>query len=322
MTHPLQIVRQEFEDAKRTNDPDRLARLREYFLPSDVRSRPFDAGVKLNPEKFPRPADALPFEVLVSDELIELANAIERENRLQDYRRRLDSGYSGPIIVDEGDSWFQYPFLLTETIDQVMLKYPVYSLSGAGHLLTDMRAQDEYTEVIRCERADFFLLSGGGNDLLENGRLAEFLHVYRKGMSAGDVINQAKLKAFLDGIAAIHDQMFANLTREFPALKILCHGYDYALPRKGSPWLGQPLALRRVPSSLWRDVVRKIIDAFNTSLKSMERNYRGHVYHVDCRKVVGGANNWYDELHPTSGAFARIAEQFLARMRSSRGKSR
>lgn len=92
MTHPLEIIRQQYERAKRTGDSNGLTQLREYFLPSEHRSRPFDVGVKLNPGRLSRPADAQPYEMLVSDLLTELANAIEREIRALEYRRKLSDG--------------------------------------------------------------------------------------------------------------------------------------------------------------------------------------------------------------------------------------
>jgi len=69
-------------------------------------------------------------------------------------------------VVSKGDSWFQYPFLLKDVIDQLFDDYAIYSLGGAGVLVSEMLDQDEIGDAIDRENPDLLFLSGRGNDLL------------------------------------------------------------------------------------------------------------------------------------------------------------
>ena len=73
---------------------------------------------------------------------------------LGDFNAVLAGGYDGPIIVSEGDSWFQYPLLLKDTIDHVMNRYAVMSLGAAGDLLNRMADKQEYVRAVQETGAD------------------------------------------------------------------------------------------------------------------------------------------------------------------------
>ncbi len=91
------------------------------------------------------------------------------------FHRKVDNGWGGLKVVSEGDSWFQYPVLLNDVIDQLFDEYAILSFDAAGNLLNDMVQQNEIVSAIAAENAHACLLSGGGNDLLGNGRLKQYL---------------------------------------------------------------------------------------------------------------------------------------------------
>ena len=249
---------------------------------------------------------------LESDRVLGLANAVSRARRRITYFRSKWSGIRPPVIVSEGDSWFQYPIRLHDVIDVVMEHYQLLSLGAAGDLLVDMYSHGEYLNAIEREQADAFLLSGGGNDMLHGGRLREFLRPYQAGMDPRDLLDPQPWNAFRMQIEGTYRNIFDSLVYRFPQLRILCHGYDYALPRDGGPWLGQPLADRNVPRDLWNDVVRVLIDEFNSIISRLAEDYYHRVFHVDCRTTVGGTlNSWHDELHPKDTGYRRAAEKFI-----------
>ena len=70
---------------------------------------------------------------------------------------------------------FQYPLLLKDTIDQLIdrdnFQYAIYGLSEAGDLLSNIVREDEISEAIERENPDVLLISGGGNDMVGNGRM-------------------------------------------------------------------------------------------------------------------------------------------------------
>jgi N-acetylmuramoyl-L-alanine amidase len=196
-----------------------------------------------------------------------------------------------------------------------MDEYAVFSLGGGGHLLSDMVARDEYTPAIDEQNADFFLLSGGGNDMVGGGRLAQFVRPYQDGMSPRDVINEPAFAGFRRSLSSMYSRVVTGLTQRFPDLTILLHGYDYALPRRDGGWLGVPLASRGVPQEMWAPVIAILIDEFNQELQSLANRFPGRVFHIDCRTHVGGhLNSWADELHPKNAGFRRVSVRFLERI--------
>ena len=46
--------------------------------------------------------------------------------------RTVADGYAGPLLAAEGDSWFQFPFVLKDVIDWTFERFAVYCRSEAG----------------------------------------------------------------------------------------------------------------------------------------------------------------------------------------------
>lgn len=308
--YTVEALRAEIEAAEEGKDLAKLEELEAAFRPAkSLPPVPFRPAIEFDPRKVASAG------TLESDTALPVANQLARAQRRLRYNLKIFGGYDGPRIVAEGDSWFEYPILLDDVLDQLS-QYAIFSVAGAGDLIADMAAVDEYSQYIESEQADFFMISGGGNDILHDGELRRYLKPYVSGMSAADVFEHDIYQAFVDGLLATYQQMFNAIATRFPRTAILCHGYDYVIPRKKGPSLGGPLAERKVPESLWSDVVKILIDTLNVGLKSLETNFAGHVYHVDCRTVVGGAASWHDELHPKNPGYARVAAKFAERIES------
>lgn len=78
------------------------------------------------------------------------------------------------VIVAEGDSWFNYPILLSDVIDWLGMNknLAVYSLASGGDWLLNMLSARKYVEFLSTINPDVFIISGGGNDLVGRNRLA------------------------------------------------------------------------------------------------------------------------------------------------------
>ncbi len=107
-----------------------------YFV--QVPSRSIDPGFQPNPALVTDLGGGLEGGLAVS-----LLNGWRRRQRHRAYRDRIAGGWSGPRIISEGDSWFQYPTRLQDVIDHLMGDHAILSLGGAGDTLDDMREQDE-----------------------------------------------------------------------------------------------------------------------------------------------------------------------------------
>ena len=137
--------------------------LRQYFTELPDQSAAFAPAIGIDPKRVEMDSD------LEGDIAVGAFNWLCKRKRQKRYRRKIESGNYTVKIVEEGDSWHQYPILLNDIVDQLFNDYAIYSLSGAGHLLEDMLEEDEITDALRREKPDLLLLSGTGNDMVGDG---------------------------------------------------------------------------------------------------------------------------------------------------------
>lgn len=232
----------------------------------------------------------------------------------------------GTLIVIEGDSWEKLPDLGPIELPMVGgagydigrgladLGFRVLNLARWGDKLAEIVEAQEYRKVLLSSKARYFLLGGGGNDLLDDGRLASFIRLYGSATEPRDYI-KPQFGLALDRIISDYETAIADVIEE-PALadvRIIVHGYDYARP-VGLRWLGEPftrMGFDNGPETLPPKIVAEMIDEFNRRLKKLEKKYPA-VIHVDLRGTVAG--RWHDELHPTKAAFADLAGAVAAKV--------
>lgn len=307
------------ELAEKVSDPttprDELAR---YFRVNQDAGDPFDPVVEIDPAMVhvPDTADARSRSALI----LNGANWLERNGRQSRFYRLLSKGtYTGPIIVEEGDSWFQYPFKLWDVIDVLMEKYAVLSLSAGGDTLENMVRKAEYRKALGDTGASILLLSGGGNDLVANGNLAQHLRAFDPALGANDYL----LPSFDELIAramTYYDRICRDVAARFPAVQIICHGYDYPVPDNGR-WLGKPMAARAIIQPDLQSAIATIMtDRFNIQLGRLARRH-AHVHYLDMRHVIG-PRGWADELHPKNAGYRRVGDRFAAQIDKLSKKTR
>lgn len=187
---------------------------------------------------------------------------------------------SNKIILAEGDSWFNYPVILSDVIDWVAMEpnMAVYSLAAGGDWLLNMLTARKYVEEMSVIHPDFFVISGGGNDLLGNNRLAAIVDPagnsaeLAKNEWAQNLLSKAAARQlvhldpqrFARGSGYLSKDFFALLmffdlqyyflingiltggtgnagAGKFTDIKILTQGYDYAIPSDKKGWGLNPL---------------------------------------------------------------------------------
>ncbi len=125
-------------------------------------------------------------------------NRAEREHREREYLRAVREGRceKRPVLVAEGDSWFQFPGLtllrmgrlrvhvefVREIIDHLIKskRYCIRSIAAGGDWLSNMLRTRDYIEPLSRIEPDAFLFSGGGNDLLADGRVGNMVRHKRR----------------------------------------------------------------------------------------------------------------------------------------------
>lgn len=280
-----------------------------YDLVPDESGQP--TRLKLKPEiKVPEGERGL-----WGDIVLWAANAVETRQRRRMYKRLKDTDRMR--VVAEGDSWFQYPIRLLDTIDHLYKLYAIRSFAEAGDTLENYMKEKEYLKAIREEKAQIFLVSGGGNDILGE----QFQYSLRDIPAEDDITPGRYLNSTffdkLDNLEKWYTEMFSELNEKYPNLRILVHSYDYIIPidtdlypRKTS-WLGKYMIRKNIhPQEVRESLIRFMVDEFNKRLEKVAAAFPGIVYYINVREIVE-RGSWYDEIHPTDAGFKLVADKFV-----------
>ena len=284
------------------NTPER--ELRPYFIVDQT--EPFSPRLAINPRTVVMP----PEEMLAtrSATVLNLANWVARQGRERRFQERLAQGYDGPVIVSEGDSWFQYPFILEDVIDQLLPTYAIKSLDAGGDTLEHMFADKEYLGAIAEAGASILLLSGGGNDLLAGGDLERHLRTYDPALTPAQHLLPS-FNLLVDQAIQYYDRIFREVEQRFPGVAIITHGYDRPVPVDGGRWLGKPMNNKGITDpGVQQALASEMINRFNAEMLRLTGTF-AHVSFIDARGSVTDAR-WYDELHPTNDGFREVSLKF------------
>lgn len=300
----------------------------------------FDYSLYPNPQKV-----EVDDEVLEAENALKIGNSFCRWRRAKRYLKRKKSGVDLPVLISEGDSWFQFPFLIKEVVDHLEKDYLIWSVGAAGDTAENMvfgheqKKKTEYMCALRSRKKDNvkgFLFSAAGNDIIgENpvtnrAALFEILKDYNG--DENDVvghINFAVLGERLSELKRAYEQVVRNVRAEdgFDFLPVIIHGYDYVFPfphgdndqrdpsyAKKNEWLGEPLDRRGFPqrySLLRRNIIKVLIDSLYDMLGSVAGDSnQSNVWVVDCRGAMPNLTDWNDEIHGTSEGFSAVGDRF------------
>lgn len=223
-------------------------------------------------------------------------NRGERAARLDAYQKAIrdQSCRDRAIVVAEGDSWFQFPgrwfvplgirWIHLDAVKDILdhmissKRFCVHSLAAGGDWLIKMLRANDYVEPLSQIEPDAFLMSGGGNDLLGDGRVAN-MTLHKRRVEVPSDRHQELLAAriaavqkrpvvfdravyetglpfvakefisFLNLFLIQYAIFFSNLARsKLASMAIITHGYDFALPTRRST--ARLISLRRLVNKL------------------------------------------------------------------------
>lgn len=259
-------------------------------------------------------------------------NTRNRKKREKLYEKRLRENPGAIRVISEGDSWFQYPIYVKDIIDWLIedKNYAVYSLGAGGDWLANIFEQREYIKVLeRTDHPQVFLISGGGNDLLQDFRITKLLHTHAE-VNSDDPKDYVKeeFSHLIKLFEYLYTMLYRELEERFPQLQIISHGYGYAYPsdRRGpgllpalihavsgnGQWLVQPMRqIGITDGDLQFGIVKVLIDAFNENQETLSQRFP-NVHYLDLRRFPKTASDWHDEIHPKSEVFKSMAETYKA----------
>lgn len=211
------------------------------------------------------------FELSAIDAMTLKFDRKKNEARNQRFDKKIKQGFrklgdkNKQVILVEGDSWFNYPIILTDVIDRVCMEedLAVCSIASGGDWLLNMLSAREYIEELSVLHPDWFLISAGGNDLVGSRRLATILKPegdskeFDNNEFTGYLLNSAdttfvpfEKEKFERGLDFLSKDFYALLMffhlqyyflidgilrggdkkSKFPDIRIITQGYDYPIP--------------------------------------------------------------------------------------------
>lgn len=281
-----------------------------------------------------------------AENAMRIGNGLARFRRQSAFRRAIAAGDRRPVLVAEGDSWFQFPVFIDETITQLGRNYLISCVSAAGDTARNMVFGDiganrrEYMQELNrnAARVHAFLFSAAGNDIIgEDEDLGDGTPVLRKILrnpgngttDPTDYINGDELARRLDALHKAYRTVCASVRHDprFGKLPILVHGYDVPFPYpwgagdKRHPkwaqkdrWLGSAFAPAGIEGAIRRKILARLIDSLYDMLNKVADEYP-HVHVVDCRGALPHLEDWADEIHATSQGYVKVADRFRTTLR-------
>ena len=271
---------------------------------------------------------------------LRIGNWASRIRRYWRFKTALRNHPDRPMLISEGDSWFQFPILIDDIIDHLSDHFNIYSLGAAGDTAQNMvhgpdrPRRREYLSALRDykDQVSGFLFSGAGNDVIgadPDTGVAVLLELLKD--FNGDITDVAGHidRAAFDGKLALLKEAYERVVSdirgvaELQEMPVFVHGYDYVFPYKWEgdmrnplhaaqdEWLGEPLSERNIPTVLGRKIISSMLDELYDVLNDLAATDE-NVIVVDCRGAMPNLTDWVDEIHGTSAGFAKVASRFKA----------
>lgn len=226
------------------------------------------------------------------------------------FRQKIDAGWKGLRLLAEGDSWFLYPLLLKDVVDNLSDDYAILSEAAAGDTLESMvSGREALSALIGEHRMHGLLLSGGGNDIAGDA-LKRYLSPPAGSSAEPAAYIGRAYGEFLGGSRDRLGELIGYLLKRHPELHIFCHGYDWPFPRDGGHWLSPAMTAHKVPRDVQPAILKAMIDRYYEMLFALGRKTGSRLHIIDCRGLVGAAPEWFDELHPANAGFTRVSDRF------------
>ncbi len=236
-----------------------------------------------------------------------------------------------PLVLAEGDSWFDHP-LLRNILYQLHGRggFAIRRIARIGDTLHNMVREvggcPEYVRRLASRRTPYklMLVSAGGNDILGE-KLEDLLQETPPDADPRRAINRDAWGMVLYRVREDYQRLIARTLETRADCQIIAHGYDYPFPRdEGAtifwktvtgPWL-QPVmnskGIEHPPKQ--REIIKLLIDDLHDKVLRPLHDEVPAFHLVDLRNTLRSKKDWDDEIHPTSDGFRKLAAKIRKRM--------
>jgi hypothetical protein len=158
---------------------------------------------------------------------IGLLNKSLNEKRLKSFHKKIRNGFrdsklypKNKLVMIAGDSWFGYPIFISDISDHLQKKsnLALYTLTSAGDWFSNMISNLQYEYAYIKIKPDVFIVSGGGNDLVGDYRLSNFV------LNNPILVDQSFLNNYRNYVI---DRMMKNFTNTCSLVNYDIDSVDY-----------------------------------------------------------------------------------------------
>lgn len=275
---------------------------------------------------------------------------LEIYKKLRDNKKLFNST---PIVFCEGDSWFSTP-LYMNLLDWIVFATPEDEAHGvpltgrgglfyrdetSGHLAVDMFTPKNIKRLMKAYGSfefDIALVSAGGNDFV-----SDFLRKTFDGeggpMTVDEAYELVQDTGRFDQVRDAWTEMLTAMVAKRPKTPIVTHTYCYplrlnakgeltlanlglaaALKKNVGPWIAPHVSTALPTLAEQRAFVKKLIDGFAEDVLfelQSQPKFKKLLHVIDLRDECTSENDWFDEMHPTTTAFKRMASRFGTEIR-------
>lgn len=257
-----------------------------------------------------------------------------------------DSDYYDYRILAEGDSWFTMAGIPTSNLlFSMRFKVPTVIVNCArpGDTIRNMTQLASNIDLRHAmleshgSNWDAILLSGGGNDLIDDA--AEIIQ--RPSGSPTDpaaYVNEARLQETMTDIAQGYRRIVALRDKAGSSCAgkpIIVHTYDWMTPRNSparffgmpllGPWVYTALVDEGIPQSRWNAISDYLVARLRDTIKGLATgpdrlpNFhvvttQGVLKRADLGTVLE-SNDWLNEIHPNADGYKKIGSRITNRLR-------
>lgn len=249
-------------------------------------------------------------------------------------------------LLAEGDSWFTLGGIPTSNL-LFSMKFRgstvIVNCGTPGDTIRNM-GQIASNPVLRKAMSrrfgyawDAILLSGGGNDLIDD---ADDIIRRRAGAPADPAAycNEDVLDSTLERVTTGYRSIIALRDADDSSCRdkpVVTHTYDWVTPRNAparfvvvpllGPWLYPALKTARVPQGQWNPVSDYLVGRLRDAIKSLatgaDRLPNFHVVSTQgtLQRAEPGATldsgDWLNEIHPNSRGYEKLANKLSGKVR-------
>lgn len=166
-----------------------------------------------------------------------------------------------------------------------------------------MHDKKQYLTGIRTENPDFFLFSGGGNDILKLDYLSCLIKAYDPKKKLNDHFNNNLLLQTVNQLTNYLKEIIIGCQEQSEDLIIIYHAYDFPRLMQDSKYYNFIVKEQGHSVESAENFIKLILLTINEKYEELKNDMNDNVIFLKCLNVIGREDDmWHDEIHPSKKA--------------------